>query len=217
MFKQSTSYLLILSLGLTPGAIFNTEVLATPLFPTYLTQYSGAYLPEGTEIPLESQNGEKILLLPGESMAITLIVAKNVTNERGKVLVPAGSEISGRLEPKNDGVRFVAQSLNLPNGERYTINGTSRVINRRETIEEGANNQRILQGAVVGASAAALLAGITGDNKIRAGEVLGGAGLGALLGFAFRSKNAQELISINPNQDLDITLRSELNFKKNWQ
>jgi len=74
-----------------------------------------------------------------------------------------------------------------------------------------------LQGAVIGASAATLISGVTGDKKIRAGEVFGGAGLGALIGYAFRGQRSEELISIDPNRDLDITLRSDLDLSRNWE
>jgi hypothetical protein len=54
-----------------------------------------------------------------------------------------------------------------------------------------------------------VIAGITGDKAIATEEVLGGAGLGALGGLLLGKEEA-EVISIDPNEDLDITLNSRL-------
>jgi len=62
---------------------------------------------------------------------------------------------------------------------------------------------------VVGAGAAAGIAGVTGDRTIRAGEVLIGAGVGAIAGAVFGG-NSVNLIAIDPNTDLTLTLNSDL-------
>ncbi|MEC4852810.1 MAG: hypothetical protein SAJ12_17665, partial [Jaaginema sp. PMC 1079.18] len=82
---------------------------------------------------------------------------------------------------------------------------------RTETIDEGADTGTILQNAAIGAAAAALLSSIFGDGP-GFGEILGGAGIGALGGLIFGRKQV-ELISIDPDQDLDTVVRSEFVVK----
>ncbi|TVQ44918.1 MAG: hypothetical protein EA365_09010 [Gloeocapsa sp. DLM2.Bin57] len=207
---QLTTALVAMSLTIAPLSVIQAETIAVNNRDVYQAQIYNNVVPSGTVIPLESLDTEKILLLPGESMTITLQVAQDIRNNQGRVVIPRGTEVSGRLEPDGNGTRFIAEYLYLRDGNSYSIDGVSRVVTRREIVEQGANNRAILQGAVIGASAATLIAGITGDKKIRAPEVLGGAGLGALIGYAFRGgQRSQELISINPNTDLDITLRTD--------
>ncbi len=210
--KLSATSVIAISLTVVPFGVIQAETSASTTNNVYQARiYNHNILPSGTTIPLKSLDGDKILLLPGESLTITLTVSQDISNNQGRVVIPRGAEVSGRLEPDGNGTRFIAEYLYLPNGDSYPIDGVSRVVTRREIIEAGSNNRAILQGAVIGASAATLIAGITGDRKIRAPEVLGGAGLGALIGYAFRGgQRSQELISINPNRDLDITLRSDL-------
>ena len=81
---------------------------------------------------------------------------------------------------------------------------------RTETVGDGRNTAAIWQGAAAGAAAAAIIAGFTGDKAIATEEVLGGAGFGALAGFLFGGTKEKELISIDTQQDLDLTLTSDL-------
>jgi hypothetical protein len=67
----------------------------------------------------------------------------------------------------------------------------------------------ILRGAAIGAGAATILAGVTGDRAIATEEVLGGAGLGALTGV-FLGKGKTDVFVINPNTDLELRLQSDL-------
>lgn len=215
MFKQqlaklSTAAVIAMGLSLAPISLLQAQTLGiTPDLPQ--ARFYDDIIPAGTVIALESSESEKILLLPGESLSITLQVAQDVRDDLGRVIIPRGAEISGTMQPEGNGTRFIAEYLYLRDGNSYPLDAVSRLITRREVIEAGGNNRAILQGAVAGAAAATIISGITGDQKIRAPEILGGAGLGALIGYAFGSgPRSQELISINPNRDLDITLRSDL-------
>jgi hypothetical protein len=82
-------------------------------------------------------------------------------------------------------------------------------VTKTEKIDQGASTSQVLKGAVIGAAAATAISAITGDHAIATEEVLGGAGLGAIGGLVFGRKKV-EVISINPNQDLNLTLRSTL-------
>lgn len=165
-------------------------------------------VPRGFVIPVEYEE-EKILLTPEETVPVTLLVAANVRDSRRNTLIPYGSEILGQIEPSEDGAGslFVAQELVFPDGTTQSIDAVSDVVTRRETVEKGANTGDILKGAAIGGAAAAVLSEVFGD--IGAIEVLGGAGAGAVAGLLLGG-NEVELVSIDPNNDLDLTLQDSL-------
>ena len=165
-------------------------------------------VPRGFIIPVEFDE-EKILVTPEETVPTTLFVAANVRDSRGNTLIPYGSEIDGQIEPSQDesGSFFVAREIFFPDGSSQSLNAMSQVVTRRETVKRGANTGDILKGAAIGAGAAAVLSEIFGD--LGAIEVLGGAGAGALAGLLLGGNEA-ELISIDPNNDLDLTLQTDL-------
>ena len=165
-------------------------------------------VPRGFVIPVEFEE-EKILVTPEETVPVTLLVAANIKDNRGSILIPYGSEIFGQIEPSQDeaGSLFVAEEIVFPDGTSQSIDAVSDVITRTETVERGANTGDILKGAAIGAGAAAVLSEIFGD--IGAIEVLGGAGAGALAGLLLGGNEA-ELITIDPNNDLDLTLQTNL-------
>ena len=165
-------------------------------------------VPRGFIIPVEYEE-EKILVTPEETVPVTLLVAANVRDSRRNTLIPYGSEILGQIEPSDDGTGslFVAQEIVFPDGTTQSIDAMSEVVTRRETVEKGANTGDILKGAAIGGAAAAVLSEIFGD--IGAIEVLGGAGAGALAGLLLGG-NEVELVSIDPNNDLDLILQTNL-------
>lgn len=168
-------------------------------------------IPAGTSIPVTYSNAQKILLAKDEPKPapLTLKVAQNIVTSQGVVLIPAGSTVNGELRTIEGGARFYASEMVLPNGQRLSVDATSQLITKTETIRKGANVGRILAGTVVGAGAAAGIAGVTGDRNIAADEVLGGAAAGALAGVLL-GRNRVELIAVDPNTDLALTLNSDL-------
>ncbi|NMG20155.1 conjugal transfer protein TrbI [Brasilonema bromeliae] len=170
-------------------------------------------IPAGFTLPI-TYDKDKIVVTPDETTRIKLKVAKNLVDSSRNVLVPEGSEIEGQLQPitrnGEKGIYFVAQDLILPNGERQSINATSRVITRKEKISKGGRTDKIIQDAAIGAGAASVISLITGDRKIQALEPILGAGAGAAASVLLRRKNT-EVIVIEPQRgDLDLTLRSSL-------
>jgi phage tail tape-measure protein len=151
---------------------------------------------------------EKIVVSPDETVPITLQVAANIRSRQGRVLIPAGTEVSGRLEPEDDGVRFVARSLRLY-GNSVPFDAVSEVVDEREEVNRNSTGS-ILKGAAIGAGAAAILAAVTGDRKIGLGEIIGGAGIGALGGWILRRNQKAEVIVIEPDRELELTLQSDL-------
>jgi uncharacterized protein YcfJ len=180
----------------------------TPRQPSRNLELSPNTIPQGFVIPLEYDE-EKILVTPEETVPLTLYVAADVKNSQRDILIPYDSEIIGEIRPNEakSGSFFVAKQIVLPDGTTESINANSEVVTRRETVKKGANAGEIVQGAVIGAAAATVLSEIFGDIEFL--EVLGGAGAGAIAGVLLGGNEA-ELISIDPNNDLNVTLQTDL-------
>lgn len=179
-----------------------------------LNQNRQVVIPRNTQIPLEYLGEEeKILLKTDESLDLTLSVAVNIKDSNGNFLIPAGTKVEGTLTPTErdgkKGSQFVAKTLVFADGRTQPIKGLSQVVTKTEVIEEGATGDEILEGALIGAAAGALLGILTGDNAIATEEILGAGALGALGGWIFGGGSV-ELISIDPDHDLNLTLQQDL-------
>ncbi|MBD2386850.1 S-layer homology domain-containing protein [Cylindrospermum sp. FACHB-282] len=157
-------------------------------------------IPQGTAIPVKYDQAKKILVTKDETAPLTLTVSQNVVTQDGVVVIPAGSQVIGQLKPAKGGSQFVAQKLVLTTGQEYDLNASSDVITKTETVKKGISTGAIIQNTVFGASAAAAVSAVTGDRAIATEEVLGGAGIGALIGVFF-GRNSVDLIAIEPNTD----------------
>jgi hypothetical protein len=165
----------------------------------------------GTKIPI-LYDQEKIILKSDESLDLTLTVAKNIKAANGSVAIPAGSEIVGKLKPTDGGTQFVAKELILPNGQTFKIEATSAVVTETATVNKGTDVGSLATNAAIGAGAAAAIAAITGDNDIALEEVVIGAGAGVLASLIpmFLGMNKVDLVVVEPEQDLYLTLRADL-------
>lgn len=201
----------ILALGITLGTSAPL-VVATPAAAQRWSQFDSIRIPSGSVIPV-SYEKDKIVVTPDETAPLTVTVARDIRTSQGRVLIPAGSEIVGQLQPatgrNRKGTQFVARELIINRRQRYRIDGNSGIITRTERVQKGANGGSVAGGAALGAAAAAALAGITGDNAIATEEVLGGAGIGALVGVLF-GRRSVDVIVIRPEQDLAVRLRSDI-------
>ncbi len=188
------------------------QLLPRPSQPSYPVNTS-VTIPAGTRIPMQFQNGERILVSPEETLPITLRTAVTIRDSNRNVLIPAGSEVNGEIRPANGGSQFIASEI-IIDGQSYPFNATSRVVTRTETIREGASVGEILGGTVAGAGAAAIIAGVTGDRRIDALEVLAGAAVGTLAGWGLPEAGIigggeATVIAIEPDQDFVLTLQSD--------
>ena len=165
-------------------------------------------IPQGTAIPIKYDKAEKILVTKEETAPLTLTVAQNVVTQEGTIVIPAGSQVVGQLKPVKGGSQFVAQKLILPSGQQYQINATSEVITKTQTVKKGTSVSAIIKNTVLGAGAAAAVSAVTGDRAIGTEEVLGGAGIGALIGLFFGKKSV-DLIAIDPDTDLQMTINQD--------
>lgn len=169
-------------------------------------------LPTGTTIPVRYNQAERILVTKEETAPLTLTVGQNVVTANGRVLIPSGSQVVGELRPAQGGSQFVAQELVLSTGQRYPLNATSEVITTTEQVRKGTSTGNIAKNAALGAAAAAAISAVTGDRAIATEEVLGGAGAGALASVVF-GRDRVELIAIDPDTDLQLTLGSNLELR----
>jgi hypothetical protein len=210
-WKSGTALTLALTLAsVLPFTFFSSVANAAP----YLTaqRFPDSWrntVPSGTLIPVTYEK-EKIVVTPGETVPVKLRVARDINTSGGAVMIPEGSVIEGKLEPTGDGTQFVAERLVI-DGEDTPIDATSDVITRRETISK-RSNPRILEGAAIGGAAAAILSEIFG--RIDLWEVIGGAGLGVLGSVLIRDREEVEVIMINPEQDLALTLQSDFDMER---
>jgi hypothetical protein len=162
----------------------------------------------GNTIPMQYEK-DKILLGPDEKVPLVLTVAQNIVNTQGVTLIPMGSKVAGELRTVTGGAQFFASELVLANGQRLPMNGASKVVTTTERVDRGVSTGTLLRNTALGAAAAAAIAAVTGDRAIATEEVLGGAGIGALIGL-FLGRDSVTLASVNPNTDLAVTLNSDL-------
>lgn len=168
-------------------------------------------IPAGTVIPVRYDQAEKVLVTKDETAPLTVTVDRNITTSDGKVLIPAGSQISGELRPTDNGTRFVAQKL-IMNGQQMSINAASNVITTTESVSKGINVGNLVKDAALGSAAAAAISAVTGDRTITAGKVLIGTGAGSLVNLIqhFLGQDKVDLLSVQPNTDLSLKLLSNL-------
>ncbi|MDY7015164.1 MAG: S-layer homology domain-containing protein [Cyanobacteriota bacterium] len=192
-----------------------SEGSASPVASAYIVRATPVAtdfrIPAGTSIPVTYER-EKILLVQEETVPVTLNVATNITTPDGKLLIPKDTRVAGELRPANNGTQFVAQELVFANGERVPLNANSQVITTTESVRQGTSVTTLLRNAAIGSAAAAAISGVTGDRTITAGEVLLGTGSGLLATLIQRLIGAGrvDLLVVEPDTDLDLTLRSDL-------
>lgn len=201
------TFTFILSISSSRAQSSNTEELATTS--------NHLILPVGTQIPVKYDRAEKILLTKEETITITLKVSTNIINSNGTIVIPDGSEIVGKIEPTGKGSQFLSHKILIKlENQTYleqSLDAISQVITKLETIIKGVNFEEILKGAIVGQKAEKLIASFREYNRNRRTE-LDSAELEALAGWLLGAETL-ELVSINPEKDLDLTLRSELVLK----
>ncbi len=209
-WKSGTAALLALTMTTAAAApmLVSTPATAQAIF----GQPRGISIPEGVTLPVTFEK-EKVVVTPDETSNLTLIVATNIIDSNRNVLIPRGSELVGQLEPATfngeKGSQFVARQLVFPDGRKQNIDATSAVVTTKETIKKGSSTGKILTDAAVGSAAASVIALITGNNKIETLEPIAGAAVGALASIFLRRKQV-EVVVIEPENDLNVTLRSNL-------
>ncbi|NEO88418.1 MAG: hypothetical protein F6J87_29955 [Spirulina sp. SIO3F2] len=212
-FKQSaTAALLSVTFGFTGVAPL---LFTAPSAAQRLPRISRGSIPAGTTLPTDAadEETEKILLAPKEEepMPLTLVLAANIRDNDGRILLAKGTEIVGYLQViEDEGAQFVAEEI-LVAEDRLLLEGTSEVVTTTEEVKKGADGGDILEGAAIGAGAATVISILTGDNNVSLGEILAGGAIGALGGLILGGKKV-DLYSVDPNEDLDVTLSETLDL-----
>ncbi|MFM1841365.1 MAG: hypothetical protein RLZZ490_96 [Cyanobacteriota bacterium] len=186
-------------------------------------QYNGDRweVPVETLIPVTLNQGQSFTIKKGENQSLTLRTTSPLRQTNGAIAVPAGSEIVGQFRPvaNGSGVRFVAHQLVLRNGQFLPINAQSRELVGFEQRNRQASASEIITGTLAGAGTATLIAGTTGDRRINALEVLGGAAAGALAGWGLPTAgiiggSTEEVMTVS-SRDLTLMLQSPLYLDPN--
>ncbi len=142
----------------------------------------------GTAINIEYKMSDKVIVAPGETRRMTLLVAEDIKNSRGEILIPKDSEIEGQIVPRYSGssflgAQFVAQRLIIGDESYENINATSSVLTSQQPTNA---SPRTLGGTAIN-----ILTGI-------------------LTGRSSNTNNQQEkTITIDPETDLQLTLGSD--------
>jgi hypothetical protein len=209
-WKYATAALM--SMAISTGTIVPMLVSTPASAQRIYGQSRSVSIPTGVTFPVAYEK-DKVVVTPGETVPLTLTVATNIIDSARNVLIPAGTQIVGQLQPvtrnNQKGVQFVAQELVFASGQRQYVNASSSVITRTEKISKGADTGRILTDAAIGAGAASAISLITGDRRIQALEPIGGAAAGAAASVLLRKKEANVFV-LKPEQDLNVVLRSNL-------
>ncbi len=145
----------------------------------YIAGYRGSQflaLPVGTAIPVTYGAAERIIVSPNETVPLTLTVATDVFDNQGSVVIPAGSEVIGELQPHSEGSQFVAREV-IIDGDRLPMLGTSAVVSRTKSARD-PNLISLARNAALGSAAAAGLSAVLGDRSITPEKVLAGAAVG---------------------------------------
>jgi hypothetical protein len=219
--KWRSSIAVLMVLGLSSATVAPIAMLAQPAMAGIFAQSGSSDRPSdsssssrdvlsGTRIRVEEKDGKKIVIGPDETFAATLVATEEVRSNRGTVLIPRGTEIEGEFRPARNeaGTQFFARRIIFRDGTERNLDASSNIINTRKKISKGVNVDPIWQGALVGGGASAIISSIVSDVGIF--KVLGGAGAGALAGWLIAGRKKTEVIVIEPSENLELTLDSDL-------
>ncbi|MEA5534926.1 hypothetical protein [Crocosphaera sp. XPORK-15E] len=217
--KSAISALSVLLLGITATPLLSIASVVAQTYPTTnpntVENYNTVTIPSGILIPVSYDGESPIRVNLGEYVPLELQVAANLRDRNGNLLIPAGTIIRGQLEPAGPGAQYVAREMIINGNQWIPLNATSHIVARVETVNDGATIANILSGTFAGAGTATIVAGTTGDRRIDPLEVLGGAALGTLLGWGLPEGQiigggTHEVVVIDPDRDLTLTLNSDL-------
>jgi hypothetical protein len=144
-------------------------------------------VPRNTPINVEYLQSDQIILAPGETRNLTLVVAQDIKNSRGEVLIPKDSEIEGQIVPRYSGsqflgAQFVAQRLLVGDESYNNINVTSSLLTAQQPEAPKPRS--------IGDAAISVLTGV-------------------LTGRSSTTNQQQKSIVIDPTTDLQLTVGSD--------
>lgn len=213
MFKQFLMGVLSV-LTISPVVAQETIIRRSPSFrtlpnssttrPTAVSQRFN--LPPGQRLVTRYTGKDTLYISTGQTLATELVVTQPVVAENGTTLIPAGAVVRGEFVPAPGGSRFVAKELTT-RGVTVTLGAESELINDVKDPRETTTGS-IVGDAALGAAAAAILAGVTGDRAIATEEVLAGAAAGVIIG----NVTAPQVVVIPPDSVINLTTTRNLVF-----
>ena len=174
----------------------------------------------GTPIKVAYRTSNKLVVTPGETQTITLLVAEDIKNSRGEILIPRDSEIEGQIVPRYNGssflgAQFVAQRVVIGNEFYNNLNATSSLVTGQATNQAG---KPAIADAAISAAAQVLLGGGIGRGG-SIGDIFGSGsgigGIGNILGSVLSGRGSTQQrqqdgqIIIEPEKDLQLTVGSD--------
>jgi hypothetical protein len=160
----------------------------------------------GRQINVMYTLSDKVVVTPAETINMTVIVANDIKNSQGEVLIPQNSEISGQLVPLYRGAnflgnQFVAEKLIVGDRSYKDLNATSSLIVGQQLTSV---NPETLQDAAISPHAQVMIKKLTGQ-RVNAGEKLDTASMEKAVG-----KGEDKLVVIDQEKDWQLTLESDL-------
>ncbi len=162
------------------------------------------HLYAGSQIPASISAANPQHFDPNGSYDLTLMVQQDIYNTGGWLVIPAGSQIKGRLNPVQGGSQFFANEL-IKGGRSYPMQAVSQIINDEKDPRQ-YSGEAITEDAIIGAAGGAILGALTGG--VGAGAVLGGAAAGVGVG----NVTAPQAVVLRPNQSINLTLTAPLRW-----
>jgi hypothetical protein len=182
----------IASLAIAGGAVFGCARAATvesevggtvePVTSIGVTPVNARTLPSGVdlELTLDQAIGTKHSRVGQE---FTATVRNTVHAQNGRVVVPAGAKVHGRVTGLDDSDHPGEAAAIRLDFERLVFNGRSYPFEARITatnLETSRDRNVSGRDVAVGAAAGAVLGAIIGEGDLR--KILGGAAIGAAAG-----------------------------------
>ena len=203
------------------------------------TQTADYRVPQGTTINVEYTVSDKLVVAPGETKFLTLVVAQDIKNSKGEILIPKNSQIEGQIVPRYSGssflgTQFVVQRLIVGNQSYNNLNATSLLVTNQQSTGNLGGLQQTIGNAAINTAAQVLLGRVTGQGggigsilgqagnvggilgqAGNVGGILGQAGnVGGILGSVLTSRGSNQQqnngqIIIDPEKDLQLTVGSD--------
>jgi len=148
-------------------------------------------LPKGTMLSLRYPNNQSVQLKSGKPQQEVLLVAADVRDRSGNLLIPAGSPVTGRFETSMSGSRFVTQAIAI-SGQTIPLVARSDAMAGNRKMSEGT----LIRNIGIGSIGGALVSDFSGYG------MLGGAAVGAAATYLTAPKPA----TLQPNQVIQVEL-----------
>lgn len=180
--------------------------LAAPAIAQQQFQLRSVQLYAGTALPgtIDARGGTRYFY-PDTTYPLTLTIARDIYNEGGWLVVPAGSQIVGSLQPSSGGSRFYGHTL-IVTGRERDLQASSDLIHDEKDPRE-YSDESIAEDAAIGAASGALI-GALAKGRVSLGGILGGAATGVGVG----NITAPQVVVLRPNQQVDVFLDRDLRW-----